>query len=332
MADLKEVREKLFQRNEELHKVMRVGLGETAAPGYRMRSLMDDPTRRPLSEEYIVQLAPEYNAFAGEVRKQLAALVVPEHGDPISPENLWLWGGPTPEWGGSMLPDTLMRTAPMFNAENGVYVYGATNEEMLSHHAGMKKLLAMVTNTCRAPGQQPETDAECAEKLSRLSLQFPNIKGGMMDDMTAQLDDVTPAKIEQITAVRNNLKKHNPDLELYGVVYCHELGKKNYSELHPLLDGVNLWFWYQEELLEIEKYVDLCRKNFPGKKILMGLFLHDYGTADAGALPELLLHQLSWARLYLSQGKINGLVILGDREIMKWPEQAAAVKGFLAGK
>ena len=64
----------------------------------------------------------------------------------------------------------------------------------------------------------------------------------------------------------------------------------------------------------------------------MGLFLHDYGTTDAGALPELLLHQLSWARLYLSQGKINGLVILGDREIMKWPEQAAAVKGFLAGK
>ena len=332
MQDLKEAREKLFQRNEELHRVMRVGLGETAAPGYRMRSLMEDPTRRPLSEEYIVQLAPEYNEFADVVRRKLASLPTPDHGDPISSENLWLWGGPTPEWGGSMQPETLMRTAPTFSAENGVYVYGATSDEMLARHAGMKKLLAMVTNTCRAPGQQPETDAECAEKLSRLSLKFPNIKGGMMDDMTAQLDDVTPEKLEQVAAVRKNLKMHNPDLELYGVVYCHELGKKNYTELHPLLDGVNLWFWNQEELLEIEKYVTLCRENFPGKKILMGLFLHDYGTADAGALPELLLHQLSWARHYLTEGKINGLVILGDREIMKWPEQAAAVKGFLAGK
>ena len=61
----------------------------------------------------------------------------------------------------------------------------------------------------------------------------------------------------------------------------------------------------------------------------MGLFLHDYGTADAGAMPELLIHQLKGARKLLAEGKINGLVILGDREILKWPEQAAAVKGFL---
>ena len=332
MTELKEAREKLFQRNEVLHKVMRVGLGETAAPGYHMRSLMEDTTRRALSEEYILQLAPEYKEFADAVRKELAAMPHPAHGSAIGADDLWLWGGPTPEWGGSMLPDTLMRTAPTFNAENGVYVYGATNEEMIARHAGMKKLLAMVTTTCRAPGQQPETNAECAEKLSRLSLKYPNIKGGMMDDMTAQLDDVTPEKVEQIATVNKHLKMHNPALELYGVVYCHELGKKNFSQIHPLLDGVNLWFWYQEELLEIERYVDLCRENFPGKKILMGLFLHDYGTADAGALPELLLHQLSHARAFLAEGKINGLVILGDREIMKWPEQAAAVKGFLAGK
>ena len=332
MSDLKTAREKVFKRNEELHKAMRVKLGETAAPGYHMRSMMEDPTRRPLSEEYIVQLAPEYEEFAEAVRKEIAAMEPAAPGVAIAPENLWLWGGPTPEWGGSMQPDTLMRTAAYFNAENGVYVYGATSEEMIARHAGMKKLLAMVTTTCRAPGQQPESNAECAEKLSRLSLKYPNIKGGMMDDMTAQLQEITPEKVAQIAEVNRHLKMHNPDLELFGVVYCHELGKKDYSQIHPLLDGVNLWFWQQEELLEVEEYVDLCRKNFPGKKILMGLFLHDYGTADAGALPELLLHQLSWARLYLAQGKINGLVILGDREIMKWPEQAAAVKGFLAGK
>ena len=91
----------------------------------------------------------------------------------------------------------------------------------------------------------------------------------------------------------NILKKHNPNLELFGVVYCHELGKKDYTALQPYLDGVNLWFWYQEELLEIDKYINLCRENFPGKKIFMGLFLHDYGTADGGTLPELLLHPIN---------------------------------------
>lgn len=332
MSGLKEAREKLFQRRTELQKTMRIELGETAAPGYAARCRMEDSTRIPLNEEYYVQLAPEMNAFADEVRKELAARPALPHGTAFPAEHVWLWGGPTPEWGGSMQPDTLMRNAPCFNAENGVYVYGATNEEMIARHSDMKKLLAMVTTTCRAPGQQPESNAECAENLSRLSLKYPNIKGGMMDDMTAALDNVTDKKIEQIAEVNRCLKKHNPALELYGVVYCHELGVKDYSRIHPYLDGVNLWHWYQEELLDVEKNVELCRKIFPGKKILMGVFLHDYGTADAGTLPELLLYQLENARVLLEQGKINDLVILGDREIMKWPEQAAVVKGFLAGK
>ena len=151
-----------------------------------------------------------------------------------------------------------------------------------------------------------------------------------MDDMTSASPAVTPEKIEQVSSVCRNLKKHNPALELFGVVYCHELGKKDFSGIQPYLDGVNLWHWYQEELLDLEKNVELCRKNFPGKKILMGLFLHDYGTADAGTLPELLLHQLKGARKLLAENKIHGLVILGDREILKWPEQAAVVKGFLS--
>ena len=231
-----------------------------------------------------------------------------------------------------MQPDTLVQTAQYFNTQNGVYVYGRTSEEMIALHAGMKNLLAMVTSTCRAPGQQPETDAECAEKLSRLSLKYPNIRGGMMDDMTSASPTITPEKIEQVSSVSRNLKKHNPALELFGVVYCHELEKKDFSGILPYLDGVNLWHWYQEELLELENNVELCRANFPGKKILMGLFLHDYGTSDAGTLPELLLHQLKGARKLLAEDKIQGLVILGDREILKWPEQAAAVKGFLSAR
>ena len=98
------------------------------------------------------------------------------------------------------------------------------------------------------------------------------------------------------------------------------------------MDGVTLWFWTQEQLLELERHVTHCRCLFHKKKILLGMFIHDYGTADAGTLPELLIHQLKGARQLLEDGKINGLVILGDRELLKWPEQAAAIRGFLAGQ
>ena len=123
MSNLKEAREKLFQRRTELQSLMRIALGETAAPGYAARARMEDTTRIPLNEEYRVQLAPEFDAFASEVRKELAAKPELPHGEPLNSENVWLWGGPTPEWGGSMQPDTLVRNAAYFNAENGVYVY-----------------------------------------------------------------------------------------------------------------------------------------------------------------------------------------------------------------
>ena len=225
------------------------------------------------------------------------------------------------EQGGSMQPDTLAYNAPFFNAENGIYANGTVDRDMLKVHGNMKKLLCRIS----APGQLPENDEECAGNLSKLSLEFPNITG-------AVLDNISSAQGGQTARISAKLKEHNPALELYGIIFNDELADKDYSAVAPHLDGVNLWFRNQEELLELEKAVAHCRYHFPGKKLLTGLFIHDYGTADAGTLPELLLHQLKGARYLLKQGKIDGLVIMGDREILKWPEQAALVRGFLAAQ
>ena len=313
LPNLEEAVKKLRERSKILREILRNGLGETAAPGYWERCATADATRTPLLEEFRRQLHAEQDAMAEAVRFELEKLPAWDKGVPITKDKVWLWGGPTPEWGGSMQPDTLVTNAHYFNAENGVYVYGATSDQMLKIHADMKQLLCMVSSTCRAPGQQPETDAECAEKLSQLSLKYPNIRGGMMDDMTSGSKNISREKIDQVATISANLKKHNPALELFGVVYQHELAEKDFTPLLPYLDGVNLWFWCQEKLLDLEKSVDHCRYQFPHKKVLLGLFLHDYGTADAGALPELLLHQLKGARVLLAKGKIDGLVILGDR-------------------
>ena len=329
---LKDARQKLFLLQESLHQHLAIEPGETAAPGYRELSRIVDPTRKELCETYLSRIAPEYRAFAEAVQEELAAAVPFPAAPPIPDGKLWLWGGPTPEWGGSLQPDTLLKTADWFHISNGVYVYGPTTEEMISLHAPLKKLLAMVTTQCRAPGQQPESDEECAEKLSKLSLKYPNIVGGMMDDMTSHAEDIPPEKISQVAAVSRALKKHNPALKLYGVVYRHELGKKDFSPLLPYLDGVSLWFWNQEELLDVGGGVEECRRNFPGKEIFLGLFLHDYGTADAGTLSELLIYQLKGARAMAASGQIDALIVLGDREILKWPEAAAVVKGFLTAK
>ncbi len=332
MKTLNEAIEALRTMKNAVRSALGIVCGDTAAPGYRARCMMEDRTRLPLAEAYFECIAPAYKEFEAVVRQELAARPAFRRGRAIGEDDLWLWGGPTPEWGGSMDPDTLTKTASYFGARNGVYVYGPVNEEMIARHAAMKRLLVMVNKECRAPGQQPESNEECAENLSRLSLKYPNIVGGIMDDMTSHATTISPEKLAEVAGVSAGLKKHNPALELYGVVYREELGVKDFSPLLPYLDGVNFWFWHQQELLDVAEGVELCHKNFPGKKILLGLFIHDYGMAEAGTVTELLLHELKAARQMLADGLINGLVILGDREILKWPEQAAAVKGFLAAQ
>ena len=328
-----EAAKKLREKSKSIYDILNNKLGETAAPGFRERCAANgEKERTPLLEEAERFYAAELREFTEAVREEIARKPQWNSGAPLTADKVWLWGGPTPEWGGTLDPDTLVKQARFFNTGNGVYVYGPTTEEMIARHAALEQMLCMVSRTCRAPGQQQETNAECAENLSRFSLKYPNIKGGMLDDMTSGSTTISQEKIDDIASISANLKKHNPALELYGVVYQHELKEKDFTPLQPYLDGVNLWFWSQETLLDLEESVELCRKHFPGKKILLGLFLHDYGTVDAGALCDLLIYQLKGARALLGEGKINGLVILGDREILKWPEQAAVVKGFLAGQ
>ena len=116
---------------------------------------------------------------------------------------------------------------------------------------------------------------------------------------------------------------------MYGVVYVHELDEKDFSHIQPYMDVVNLWFWHKDEILEYDEKLALCRSKFPGKPIIQGIFLHEYGYSDAGNLPELLIYQLDKAREYMTKGIVEGVIILGDREIKKWPLQAETVRNYL---
>ena len=42
-----------------------------------------------------------------------------------------------------------------------------------------------------------------------------------------------------------------------------------------------------------------------------------------------MIYELDKAREYLTAGLIEGVVILGDREIKKWPRQAETIRNYL---
>lgn len=334
-AKLEQALAELLARKAELRQHQVFPLGESCS--IRPEGRVGDPQNGPTSDAWTRLIAPHQEAYERVLREVLAALPHEEPDRHFRPDEVWVWGGPTPQWGGSLAPDTLVRGAAYFSAVNGVYVYGPVNAEMLAVHAGFQRLFCQVTRICRAPGAQPESDEENAARLGHLSRQFPNLVGGIIDDMAGigRVPGNPVVQPEKLQAVRAALLQENPALQLFGVVYRHEIrpdtpGRMDFSRVAPLLDGVFLWFWHQAELFTLDADLESCRREFPGKTVYLGLFIHDYGTCDTGALPEMLEFQLGRARALLAAGKISGLVILGDREISKWPESAAAVRAYLA--
>ena len=280
---------------------------------------------------------PEYQALMSEPSRQMDELLLsimdeqdrmrkagPEK---FRREDVFAWGGPTKLWGGSSEPDSAVRGMDYFGAENAVYVYGALNEETLEIHQNCKKLICQVTRTARSC-EQPESDAECAEKLSLLSLKYPNIIGGIADDLVIYLG--RNYSVRDIMTTREALKKHNEKLDLYGVVYARELDHENIPRVAACLDAVNLWLDRKSELAEFDLIIEKCRVKFPGKKIMLGVFMQDIGLSDLGYSSELMLRCLDRAERAYRNGNIQSLVILGDREIAKFPELAKTIRQYFA--
>ena len=253
------------------------------------------------------------------------ALKGPEH---FSRENVFVWGGPTPSWGGSMDKDAGIKAKEFFGVDNVMYVYGPLNREMLDLHRCCKKVICHLGRNCRTEGAAAASDAEEAENLSRLSLEYPNIVGGVVDDMTGNYG--VNYSLREYKAIHASLHKHNPDLKLYGVVYSWELDMtRELKAVSPCIDHVILWFWWKTDLMELDLALEKCRAVFPGKPIMLGIFMFDYGAACLPNSAETMRYHLEKARRHLAAGKIRDIVILGDREIEKCPEAAAYIKRFL---
>ena len=321
--------EKLFVKmNQAKMAHPEIKRGQSAEPTPSGK-IDDDPLRSPIHMEWPPMLEPEKTEFAKIVDEILADIPEPDRSSyaKLGADNLWVWGGPTPFWGGSMADDTLIRGAQYFDAQNVVYVYGPTSDKMLKLHSGFKRMLCQVNSQCRTPGAQGNLNDEGnAEELSRLSLRYPNIIGAMCDDVTLNFRKIVLP--ETFEARYKALKRFNDKLKMYGVIYVNELNK-DFSLILPYLDVVNLWFWNMDEILDYDSYIAKCQKTFPGKPVLQGIFMHDYGISDTGSLPQLLLYQLDKAREYMTKGVVEGVVLLGDREIKKWPQVSEAIRNYL---
>lgn len=245
-------------------------------------------------------------------------------------DKIWVWGGPTPHWGGSMEKDCAAKGARYFGAPNVVYQYGANTPEMLETLRDFKRVTCPLSRHCRSV-EVPD-EVEEARAVSRLSLVYPNIVGAIIDDLSCPPN--FPRIAAQMKSLWKALHSENPRLMLYGVVYTQDLEAVDYGPIQPYLDGVNLWVWNARDLPGMRGSLEKAKRIFHSKPILMGLFIHDY-VADPDdtqrlAVPmDLMKVQFETTADLLRRGELEGMVILGDREIAKHPAEAAWIRDFL---
>jgi len=167
-----------------------------------------------------------------------------------------------------------------------------------------------------------------AENVSRLSLDFPNLTGALDDDLLGKIraEGITA---EQYASVGEALKRHNPALRHWGVVYAHELDPANWRGFEHLLDVVNLWVWESKDLFELDRYLDQTQAIFPGRPIVLGCYLRDY-TLGAAVPMERLKFQWSKVAEYVAEGRIAGFSLIGGFLIDVHEAEARWVRDFIA--
>ncbi|HIE13654.1 TPA: hypothetical protein EYP70_00105 [Candidatus Bathyarchaeota archaeon] len=240
-------------------------------------------------------------------------------------DHIWVWDGPAIDF--PMGPSIMgLGEGPrFFNAENVMFLFAETTEFALEKLRVFKKVVCDITKWRFTEGGKYIVlpSREEALKISRFSLTFKNVVGGIIDDLM-QLKKVNEAREARIS-----LKKYNSTLELYGVIYAHELDNPELKKYLPYIDVVNLWVWENTRHLKyIGSYIDKCKEIFSGKPIIWGLYLYDFPTKQPMP-PELLEFEFKKAIQFVKEEKIEGFSILASHLIDHFPETARWVRNFL---
>lgn len=158
----------------------------------------------------------------------------------------------------------------------------------------------------------------CGEEESficEIAERYPNVVGTYLDDFYAHFadkdkDHAIENAIEFLAGIRKKLDAAPRRMDIYVTWYMEHLDLLN-EELMKYIDGLTLWTSSSEELSLLEARFEKTKKAFPDKKILIGLYLYDYGARKSVPV-DMMKHQCEVSLRLLKEGKIDGMIFLSN--------------------
>jgi len=241
-------------------------------------------------------------------------------------DRLWVWGNPLMAEPGPRTLATYAKAGPAERAKllgtPNVIMAGAgvPDDDALAlalaeEAAGSPRLVWEI-----APDKEDSFDYDQRiARLKRLADRYPEIEGVLLDDMSSLGVDAG-FKPEHVRHIRESLSVGYEAIDVWGVVYSMNLEREGIEQIMAELDVINLWIWHAKDVVDIKEYVRHCKRLFPKKPVVLGLYMYDYG--DGRRMPlDLLETQCTTALKLLHKGDIEGIVFLSitdDPEAVMW--------------
>ncbi len=245
---------------------------------------------------------------------------------------LWAWGNPELVKPGKHTLATFVEASPARRAD----LLGVPNVVMAGHglpedDAGAERLTREVARFRRivweitpdGPGDGPPfVYRKTIERVRALAQRYRNIRGVLLDDMSTQQVQ-RGLRPEHVRRVRRLVSTDGSGLKTWGVLYTMSMDRPDIGAFVRELDGIYLCEWHAKKLPQLEANVARCEKEYPGKPIVLGLYLYDYG--DGRRMPmEMLELQCRTALKLAHQCRIAGVVFVtinNDPRAVGWAAQ-----------
>jgi hypothetical protein len=161
-----------------------------------------------------------------------------------------------------------------------------------------------------------------------LAKTLPNLRGIILDDYFARVTATARMgleaggdaagkpdpvfSMESIRGLRDRLVVDGRRLDLWVVLYAHELGWQTVLRPHlELCDVVTLWTWKAAELANLEQNFARFEQVVGDKRKVLGVYMWDYGAKHP--MPLLMMeHQCSLGLRWLREGRIDDMIFLAS--------------------
>lgn len=246
-------------------------------------------------------------------------------------DKFWIWGH---EAGSHNNAFGLTATSRMTPAEGAFYLnvpnmilvrYNDLPEPPFEQYAiALRPLKQVVWSIVGAGGASANYEVEAARNLAE---KFPNFTGVMMDDFFSDpaTGKVAVHDVESLNAIQKQLTVSNRKLDLWVVLYNHQLE-------HPVgphlatCDVVTFWTWNASQLTELEQNFTRAEEIAPSPRKILGCYMYDYG--DRQSMPvDLMQLQCEIGLQWLRDGRIDGMIFLAscicdlELETVEWTRE-----------